>query len=209
MNAAEPNPGASSTRQLLLSSAEQLFAEHGLEAVSLSSINRAAGQRNAAALHYHFGNRDGLIQAIFDKHVPRVGKRRAQMYTQMGSSPSASELVEALILPLAEHGLDPDGGACYLLFLWQIASHPGRQLQTIDRRQDPLLERQRHSFRGLLSHLDDEAAEIRQQLMVNLVFSALAELARRQLAGPLPADEYQRWVGELVVATVGCLGISR
>ena len=46
---------ADETRTQLMRAAERLFAERGIEVVSLREINRAAAQRNATALQYHFG----------------------------------------------------------------------------------------------------------------------------------------------------------
>ena len=48
----------------LIETAERLFAEKGIDNVSLREINRAAGQKNVAALHYHFGTRESLLEAI-------------------------------------------------------------------------------------------------------------------------------------------------
>jgi AcrR family transcriptional regulator len=50
-------------RKLLLA-AIHLFAEHGVDSVSLRMINREAGHRNNSALHYHFGSKLGLIEAL-------------------------------------------------------------------------------------------------------------------------------------------------
>ena len=42
------------TKEKILNAAEKLFAEHGIEAVSLRSIISEADV-NLAAIHYHFG----------------------------------------------------------------------------------------------------------------------------------------------------------
>jgi AcrR family transcriptional regulator len=55
------------TRDKLLRAALHLFARQGLD-VPLRDINELAGQRNASALHYHFGGRTELVQAIIDRY---------------------------------------------------------------------------------------------------------------------------------------------
>jgi len=45
----------------LIHAAIKLFATKGIEGVSLRMVNREAGARNNSALHYHFGNKMGLI----------------------------------------------------------------------------------------------------------------------------------------------------
>ncbi|MBA3908121.1 MAG: helix-turn-helix transcriptional regulator, partial [Pseudonocardiales bacterium] len=64
------------TRDKLLSAAEQLFAERGVDAVSLREITRAAGARNVIAVQYHFEDRAGVLTAILAKHLPDVDARR-------------------------------------------------------------------------------------------------------------------------------------
>ena len=59
--------GSDSTSDKLLRAALHLFARQGLD-VPLREINELAGQRNASALHYHFGGRTELVQAIIDRY---------------------------------------------------------------------------------------------------------------------------------------------
>src|SRR3546814_6660333 len=49
----------------ILQAAEDCFGEHGIDAVSLRQIAIAAGQGNTAAVQYHFGSKEGLLEAIF------------------------------------------------------------------------------------------------------------------------------------------------
>jgi len=66
----------SATRSQLLDTAERLFLENGLDGVSLRTIVREAGQKNQSALQYHFGGRDGLLQAILDRRLLQVEETR-------------------------------------------------------------------------------------------------------------------------------------
>src|SRR5215211_4357710 len=65
-----------STRELLLRTAERLFALNGIEAVTLTEIQSAARQRNASAINYHFGGRQPLIRGIVDFRAETVNRRR-------------------------------------------------------------------------------------------------------------------------------------
>jgi AcrR family transcriptional regulator len=55
--------------------AEQLFAEHGEEAISLRAIAREA-RASAAAVHYHFGGRDELLRVVVNRHLEPLNMRR-------------------------------------------------------------------------------------------------------------------------------------
>ena len=52
------------TRNQLKAAAQMLFARHGVDAVTVQQIVSAAGQRNNAALHYHFGSKEELIRQL-------------------------------------------------------------------------------------------------------------------------------------------------
>ena len=69
-----PNPEA--TKLQLINAAEQLFAERGIDAVSLREITTAAGVRNSTALQYHFGDRHGILREVLRKHHGEVEQRR-------------------------------------------------------------------------------------------------------------------------------------
>ena len=121
------------TRTRLITAAEQLFAERGVDAVSLNEINRAAGQRNASALQYHFGDRAGLLKAVMDKHGPDVDARRdvlLQQYRDAGQA-DLRALAAALVLPVAAKLSDPDGGREFLRIFAELVNRPDPQFDVL------------------------------------------------------------------------------
>lgn len=110
------------TRQQLILAAERLFAERGIDGVSLREINVAAKQRNTSAAHYHFGSKEALIDAIFEFRRGEVGKRREELLDAMEASGHVDPhaLAEALIEPLASVVQQTEGGRFYLEFLAQL-----------------------------------------------------------------------------------------
>ncbi len=117
-----PNP--ESTRRQLIAAAERLFAERGIDAVSLREINAAALQRNASALQYHFTDRRGLVRAVLTKHVPSVEAARHAMLDQYRTAgrDDLRALVSALVRPTAAKLADRDGGRYYLRIHAQLIS---------------------------------------------------------------------------------------
>lgn len=93
-----------STRDKLLDAAARLFAERGIDNVSIAEIVRAAGQRNASAVHYHFGNRDEVLKALLAQYVPDVHDRRVELLAVARSLPDTDvrSAVEAVVRPLTE-----------------------------------------------------------------------------------------------------------
>ena len=112
------------TQQQLIRAAELLFAARGIDGPSLREITRSSGQRNTAALQYHFGTREDLLLGIIRKTEPRVSKRRNDLLQH--PDPTLRYLVEALVLPYAELLEDQTGGREYLQIVHEIYSRPQR-----------------------------------------------------------------------------------
>jgi AcrR family transcriptional regulator len=117
---------AQDTRARLIEAGERLFAEHGIDAVSLREITRASGARNAVALQHHFGDRAGLLGAILAKHHDRVETRRHVLLDQYEAAGARDEraLAGALVRPLAACLQDADGGGAYLRIYSDLVNRP-------------------------------------------------------------------------------------
>lgn len=93
------------TREQLLDVAERLLSERGIDGVSLREIRLAAGQRNTSALQFHFGDREGLLRAIVERHRPRMDQRLVELYRKAiddGRLDDPRRLVEIIVRPIAE-----------------------------------------------------------------------------------------------------------
>jgi AcrR family transcriptional regulator len=74
--------------------------------VSLREINEAAGQRNTNALHYHFGDREGLIRALGARHGAELGAIQRRLYERCRADGTLHDLRTLLGLlqrPLTEY----------------------------------------------------------------------------------------------------------
>jgi len=101
-----------------VATAERLFAEHGIAGVSLRDVSAAAGQRNHSAAQYHFGDRHGLVVAVYEARMTLVDERRRELLARMdatGRGDDLAALVEATLVPLLEVVAETD--AWYARFL--------------------------------------------------------------------------------------------
>jgi AcrR family transcriptional regulator len=96
-------------RTLLIEAAERLFAERGIEGVSLRDVSAAAGQRNHNAAQYHFGDRLGLVAAVYENRMRIVNERR-HAYLAGVDDDDVRGLVAAIVVPLVETVAEIDGG---------------------------------------------------------------------------------------------------
>jgi len=106
----DPTTAGAQTQARLLDAAERLFAERGIDAVSVRAVNAAAGA-NVAAVHYHFGSKEQLVAAVLRRRMDVLGERRLAMLSALPADrpPEVRAVVEALVVPLAELSADPAG----------------------------------------------------------------------------------------------------
>ena len=99
------NSRGDATRQDLLTTAEQLFAEHGIAAVPLRDIGIAAGQKNHAVVQYHFGDRESLVREIITYRATLSERLRVEMFADLVArgQPQVADLVRVFVEPLAAH----------------------------------------------------------------------------------------------------------
>ncbi len=114
----------SETRELILVTAERLFAEHGVEAVSNRQVSEAAGKSNNFAVGYHFGTKDDLVVAIVRRHSGAVERRRIDMLAEVIGSPDLRDWVSCLVRPITEHLASLGSPTWYARFIAQVTTHP-------------------------------------------------------------------------------------
>ncbi|WP_276140737.1 TetR/AcrR family transcriptional regulator [Sciscionella marina] len=89
-----------STEGRLIEAAERLFAEHGVGAVSLRAIMQAAGT-NVAAVHYHFGSKQALLDAVLRTRIDQVARERETLLRELSNAEvTVEDLADAYVRPL-------------------------------------------------------------------------------------------------------------
>lgn len=81
------------TRDKLVATARTLFAERGVDGVSLREISRGAGQGNVSALQYHFGDRESLLGAVLEPQNREVHACRTALLEQSPTSQETKNLL--------------------------------------------------------------------------------------------------------------------
>jgi AcrR family transcriptional regulator len=167
------------TRQKIIATAERLFAEHGVDAVSMNEITREAGQRNKSALSYHFGSKDSLLLAIIEKHESNILAQRNAYLDDLQNrrAISVDSVVRAFVYPLAAKLDDMDGGKYYLSILAQLSSCPGMQLYRLRPDYIKRDERVMALFRVLTPDMPAELRLPRVTQISSLLFHSLSYLA--------------------------------
>ncbi|GAY10813.1 TetR/AcrR family transcriptional regulator [Pseudonocardia sp. N23] len=214
-SAARPDGGAADgrdTRSRLLTAAEELFAERGSDAVSLREIGRAAGARNVIAAQYWFTDRDGLVQALLDRHAPEVEAHRHRLLDAFAAGELAGavvggpdageavhELAAALVEPLAVKLGQGAAGAGYLRTVADLLTRPVPSMAPLALdRPDGSITRWRALLEPLL---EPDAVELHRRFLT--VRFVAVEMAQRARSG---RDDQRLFVSQLVDAAAGLLG---
>src|SRR3954452_12698921 len=88
------------TQESLLDAAESLFSEHGIQAASLRAITQQAGA-NLAAVHYHFGAKEGLVRAGFSRRLKPLPEERMRLLDacDLTADDAVEQALRAFLLP--------------------------------------------------------------------------------------------------------------
>ena len=197
----------SETRARLLVEAERLFAEVGVWQAATGAIVRAAGQRNASALTYHFGSRQGVLDAILADHGTPIDAHRGDLLAQISTdAPDIRVLVDALVRPMTER-LDDPGGRRYVRIVSQLSDQLPAWREAPTGVDQTHLERALTILESLASGDRATVREARLLAMIQLMTVSLAARAGELDPGQpsLAAPSYER---HLVAVLVGVLTAS-
>jgi AcrR family transcriptional regulator len=169
---ATTRPG-DSTRARLVRTAERLFARHGIDAVSLNEIVHAA-KVSSAAIHYHFGSREGLIEAIVEARQPAWETLARDMLAALEGKADVTprEVVAVMVEPIVALKSDPWGDD-YLRMLSDLAGHR-RHAAILYRLAEPYTQAYLKQLARVTPALPDDVRIARYAHLRAFVFHAVA-----------------------------------
>lgn len=196
---------ADDTRERILVAAERLFAERGIDAVSLREITRAADV-NIAAIHYHYRSRDGLVRAVLDRVVVPLNRMRFELLdaaraAQPDGPLPVQTLLDAFIRPdLVAINQLADDGVWVARFLGRTYGQPTPLVEEIMREQfADVSARFLPEFARSLPQVDaDEIAWRLTFCVVGVIVALFARATPRGVPGPFDAGDVDGTVARIV-----------
>jgi AcrR family transcriptional regulator len=124
-------PKSSATKEKILDTAEELFMEHGFEATSLRQLTAAAGV-NLAAVHYHFGGKEELFEAVLTRRLDPMNQERVAFDSTRargGAILVLRKILTAMFIPALKLARDRERGGQNFLRLLAVPT-PTRRLSS-------------------------------------------------------------------------------
>jgi AcrR family transcriptional regulator len=150
------------TRKRILKHAERLFAKSGIDAVSIRDITDAAGV-NSAAIHYHFGSKSGLVEALLARWAGELVERRGKLLDRIEAQPEVAlrDVVDVLVWPMIElGGARRGGGGGYVGFLAAVMNHP-EYIPLMNQLYEPDISRTLTLLERVTPHLSSDVRMLR------------------------------------------------
>lgn len=147
-------------RERILDAAEQLFAQHGFDGVTMRQIMGAAGA-DVALAYYHFKSKRDLFDAVMLRRVELLNQLRLEALEKVERShkddpPTVDEIIAAFVNPLLEQlARDHEKWRYYYALVAQINNSPEFGGKLMTRYFDPLVRRFIAALRKALPGCDE------------------------------------------------------
>lgn len=190
-----------STRERILGAAETLFARHGFAGASLRQVTAAANV-NLAAVNYHFGSKDNLIEEVFRRRLDDLNARRlAALESALERDPPRLEdVLGAFIRPALEVSLDQAGGHAFMRVLARaFAEHDERLRKFLAENYGHVLREFANAFARLLPHLDKEELFWRLDFITGALTHSMADFGPIKRRSPVSGEAHRERAAEHLI----------
>ena len=166
------------TRQRLLLTALQLYAAEGLHTVSLRRISAEAGSKNSAAMHYHFQNKLGVVQALVELIARELSRIDAQLREGRTAPTLLREACRNTLRPLAQLPQAKTWGADAVRFISRLVSDNDPDIAAVvNAIYAPFWQRLDQALAAQLPDLPTPVRQLRLMFMSTNIFHGVAEVA--------------------------------
>ena len=175
----EPLNASEYSKRRLILAALALFAEKGIDAVSLRMINREAGARNNSALHYHFGSKVGLVEAVvgfIQNWFEEVREQSLAAVEAAGDQAEVRDILEAFISPYLQLLDSEEWGYHAVRFLARMELEGGADTHAIlNRFSSTAMFRLKTPLINKLSHIPPKVVMQRLNFCIISVIHGMAD----------------------------------
>jgi AcrR family transcriptional regulator len=166
---------SANTKERILTAAEALFAQRGFEGASLRQLTAAAGV-NLAAVNYHFGSKDNLVEEVFKRRLDQLNARRMAALRQIAgqSETTLEDLLGAFIRPALDLSHEGGGGLFMRVLARAFAEHDDSLRKFLSDNYGHVMRQFTTEFARMLPHLSKEELYWRIDLVTGALTHAMS-----------------------------------
>ena len=195
------NSSPFSTKERILGAAESLFATHGFAGASLRQVT-AAAKVNLAAVNYHFGSKDKLIEEVFRRRLDELNTRRLGALGRLAQRPDTTleAVLEAYIGPALDLSRTGGGGAAFVRVLARAyAEHNETLRKFLSENYGHVLRQFAAEFQRLLPSLSKEELYWRLDIVTGALTYAMADFGVIQRKNDVDERDHRETAAEHLI----------
>lgn len=166
---------STSTKERILTAAEALFAQRGFDGASLRQLTAAAGV-NLAAVNYHFGSKEKLVEQVFKRRLDALNQHRLAELAKVAGKPGTKleDVLAAYIRPALELSHEGNGSLFMRVLARAFAEHDDTLRQFLSENYGHVMKQFTAEFARLLPHLDKAELYWRIDLVTGALTHAMS-----------------------------------
>jgi len=186
------------TREKILQAAEQLFGERGVAGTSLRQII-AKAEVNLAAIHYHFGSKESLLDALVHRRAEPVNHERLSRIERLeAESPSKLTVDAVLDAFFAPTAMVAEQNPLFVRVMGRIHAE-GLMPTIVQKHFHPIAQR----FLVLLRQAIPDLPQAEFDWRVHFMFGAMAHTMCGMPIFPAATEDYRERMRKLVTFLAG------
>jgi AcrR family transcriptional regulator len=170
------------TAETILDCAEDLFSKHGFHGVTIREVAREAGV-DTALLHYYFGTKKGLFDAVFLRRADILNRDRLEAMDryerEAGAQMTVEGVIDCFIGPVLEwQAKGGPGWKHYCALISQVNATPVWGGETMHRYFDPVVYRMMELMRRVMPEAREEDLYWAYQFLSGALTLTMGETGR-------------------------------
>lgn len=176
-------PHYTKTQLKIIDTAEHLFACHGIHATTMRAITSGA-KVNLAAVNYHFGNKENLIQAVLLRRLIPLNNERQQQLDRVlheattGNQPAtAKQILHSFIMPTILFGKQNEACKDFMTIVATMMMNPDNEFrQLFISIMTPFLNQLLQALSNALPNISPSTLYLRLQFSLGAMMFSMREI---------------------------------
>lgn len=204
-----PLSSAVSTKDRILGAAESLFAQRGFDGASLRQLTSAAGV-NLAAVNYHFGSKEKLVEQVFRRRLDTLNSERLNALAAIAGAETTTieDVLAAFIRPALDMSHDASGSLFIRVLARAFAEHDDTLRRFLSDNYGHVMRQFTAEFARLLPQLSKQELYWRIDLVSGALTHAMSGFGMIQRKSDVSENVHREQIAQHLIG-FAVAGLSR